>query len=153
MPRRILNGSSQPSVDSAEVASAPPYRLYLPRHVLLATCVAGPLGAAATLALNYWRLGRPGAAWLVLGGLGIGGTAFVFVIYSLGDPNSNNDRVVSTLMVLFTYQLAKVLLGRAYREHWLSGGLTASWWSAGAIGVASFLPLLCPFTILEIVGA
>src|SRR5262249_40347632 len=121
----------EPRDDAADV-SRPGYRLFSPGAIGLVAFLAGPVGAFLMLALNYWRLGRRGAAGVppatcllpLLGGPAV----------SVAVPNSPGFFCLGVPLFLALWCGAWWLQGRAYEAHRQQGGRPAS--GLAAVGMA-----------------
>jgi hypothetical protein len=114
----------------------PPYRLYSPGHVALATFFSNVLGGCIILALNYRALGQTRAAWrITLFGLAAF-TVLLVVLIVLPDTLSTLVGLASAVVsIVSMYQLAKWIQGRDYDRHLSRGGQPASGFAACGIGL------------------
>jgi len=109
--------------------------LYSARSVVLATFLGSLLAGGVLLAVNYRRLGRPGAALRAIIGALFGEAALLALALALpADLHIPNIAFTVAQMFLMSY-LAKLLQGEALRTHVASGGPVASGWAAAGIGL------------------
>jgi hypothetical protein len=128
----------------------PTYKLFDPAHIGLAALFAGPVGPFVMLALNYWRLGRPSEAGLVLAGGAIM-TAAVAVL-SLALPDSVPGLLLGFPLFLGLWFASKGLQGQTFLEHRNSGGAAVSGWAVtgiAALGMMLFAGLVVGMAILH----
>jgi hypothetical protein len=120
----------------------PGYKLFSPGSIARVAFLAGPVGAFILLALNFWRMGKRGAAWttIALGLLTLG----VLVVIIIALPESVPSFLIGLPLFLALWIAARALQGDAYEAHQRAGGATASGWVAAGIalmGVVLFLGL------------
>ena len=113
--------------------SRPEYKLFSPGAIGLVAFLAGPVGAFILLILNYWRLGKRGAAWITLA-LALVTTAAMVAI-SLALPTSIPSFLIGLPVFLALWSAAKTLQGNAYDAHRRKGGKSASGWTATGIAI------------------
>lgn len=125
---------------SPPAAAIPPYKLYTPKAVGLATFLGSPMAGAVLIALNYLRLKRKRAAWQTIG-LGILGTAALFTIaFLIPDGISRSLQLAPAIGSIFVMKaIAESLQGRYLNHHARHDGKTASLWAAAGIGLAGLL--------------
>jgi hypothetical protein len=127
--------ASAPAVPLPEgpAVHRPEYKLFAPGHVGLAAFLGGPVGAFAILAINYFRLGKPRAAWGIIA-CGLIACAALMRI-SLALPEGAPGFLFALPLFLVLWGLAKGLQGHAYGEHVRQGGETASGGAAAGLGL------------------
>jgi hypothetical protein len=123
-----------------ETSHLPEYKLFKHTAVTLATVLGSVLAGAMVMAINFKRVGRPGAmwAWLVAGMVGL--TAV------LASPDLPGVPLVAYGLpqVFAMHYIAKVVLKSHLDKHLMDGGQLASlWWAAGVgmIGMALAIPM------------
>jgi hypothetical protein len=121
-----------PLPDGPEIIR-PPYKLFSPGCIGLVAFLAGPGGAFLLLAINYWRLGKRGAAWITLA-FGLL-TIAALVAISVAVPEPSPLFVIGLPLFLILWIAAKVLQGGAYDAHLRNGGEPASGGSAAGLAV------------------
>ncbi|MBL8810883.1 MAG: hypothetical protein JNM43_11955 [Planctomycetaceae bacterium] len=125
--------------------------------IVLATFLGGPFGGSVALAINYSRLGSPGASrasWLV--GL-IASAAYFFAITRI--PNSVLDSIPNLVFIapqlLAMFLIANWLQGRLITDHQQNGGQLCSGWKSCGIGLLCLpvsLAVLAGVVLLALAG-
>ena len=130
--------------DTQAVAPAPPYKLFDPGSVALATLFGSPVAGATLMLVNDGRLGRTGRGLLVLlAAIVVTGLA---ILAGWNIPNGGAS-IFGILLLIATIFLARKMQGPAVAEHVRRGGKLGSKWLAFGLGIL-FLAIL-----LGIVGA
>jgi hypothetical protein len=120
--------------------SRPGYKLFPPDTIGLVAFFAGPVGAFTLLALNYWRMGKRGAARITIA-VGLVTMALVVAIcFAL--PDSSPSFLIGVPLFLGLWLAARKLQGSAFDTHLRNGGERASGWAAlgfALVGLMLFL--------------
>jgi hypothetical protein len=124
---------SEPLPDQSDEVGRPRYKLFSPGSIGLVAFLTGPVGAFILLTLNYWRLGKRGAAWTTVA-FALLTMVAIFVI-SVVVPESFPTFLLGIPVFLILLVAARVLQGGAYDSHLRSGGESASGWAAAGIAV------------------
>jgi hypothetical protein len=111
----------------------PAYRLFSPGQAGLAAFLGGPVGAFIILTINYFRLGKPAAAWATIAFGLLACAALIALLLVL--PESIPGPVLGLPLFLGMWGLAKGLQGSAYAEHLQNGGEGSSSWAAAGFGL------------------
>jgi hypothetical protein len=126
------------------------YRLFDSGAVGIAAFVCCPLGGAILIAVNYFRLGKPGKGALAVI-LGLTATALnILITWNWNAPSGSLERLeYDAFEILFlicawtcTWQAAKQEQGEAVEDHIAQGGKLGSRWTAFWIGIATIAALV-----------
>jgi hypothetical protein len=129
------DASDLPVWPGADEPSPPWYKLYSPGSIGLVAFLTGPVGAFLLMAINFWRLGKTGAARLTVLA-GVVTVAGVLVLsLSLPETTPTPFLFIGLPVFLMIWIGARTLQGSAYDEHLRLGGASASGWSAAGFGV------------------
>src|SRR5262249_29429633 len=120
-------------IDEPDELSRPAYKLYSPGCIGLVAFLAGPVGAFILMTLNYWRLGKRGAAWMTIAVALI--TVAALMAISIVLPDNWPSFLIGLPVFLVLWASAKALQGNAYDAHRDAGGSPASGWSAAGIAL------------------
>lgn len=115
-------------------ALRPRYRLFSLRSVMLATAIGSPWAGGIVMAVNYWRLGRLGAAvhsvvWTLLFS-----AALVLLVVLLPDEVYIPTVIYILVQIGGMFYAAQWFQGAVLEEHRRRGGPPASDWGAAGIG-------------------
>jgi len=111
----------------------PPYTLYSPAAVGLATFLGSPLAGTVFMAINYRRLGKTGAAVCAL----VVGLLATVILVALGVVTQSSAGVgIGIAGFLGTLFAAKALQGPTVEQHQAAGG------KIGSTGIAAVVGLL-----------
>ena len=113
--------------------SRPAYKLFSPGSIGLVAFLAGPVGAFLLLAVNYWRMGKRGAAWTTVACCVLTMVALMMSVIAL--PESIPALLIGLPLFLVLWGAAKGLQGSAYDAHLRNGGEPASGWAATGFAV------------------
>jgi hypothetical protein len=117
-----------------------PYKLFSPGHVAWAAFLGAPLAGCVVMAVNYWRVGKPRAAWVALLCGGVATLALLGVGFVVPDRFPNF--IIPAAYTFAMLQVAKSLQGATFDQHIASGGRKASAWAATGVAVVCLLILL-----------
>jgi hypothetical protein len=126
-----------PTFPIAAVAPPPPYRLYTPGSVGIATFLGSPAAGGALMAMNYARLGRRQAAVNVMVGTVVATVALIAVGIFL--VSGAVGSAIGTACLIGMIQFAKSLQEKPIAAHLAAGGKTASNWKAIGVGVLGLI--------------
>jgi hypothetical protein len=131
------------------VQRRPEYRLFDSGAVGIAAFICGPLAGAILIAVNYFRLRKPGkGVFAVVLGL-IATALYILVRWHWNTAPGSLDRLeFDAFRLLFagvawlcTWQVAKEEQGDAVKEHIARGGQLGSRWTALWVGIATLAVL------------
>ncbi|KKM15575.1 hypothetical protein LCGC14_1694690 [marine sediment metagenome] len=117
-----------------EGRSIPAYALYPVKAVAWATFFGSPLAGGIVMAINYGRLGRPGAKRNALLWSALATAALFTVIFLIPDDLSIPHSVFYIPQLAAMYAIAHSLQGPAIKLHRERGGSLASVWRAVGVG-------------------
>jgi hypothetical protein len=118
-----------------DAAARPPYKLYSVGSIVLAGFLGSFVAAAATMALNYVRVQRSTAAWIVVAGGAVATVLLMALVFVLPESVPSSAYLLPQLLLI--YFLADQLQGKILRRHRSQRGQTASAWGAAGIGLLS----------------
>jgi len=116
----------------------PSYRLYDSGAVALATFFGTPLAGALLMAMNYNRLGKSGQAMLAM----IVGAIVTLLLMVIGWRSTQVSGVLSIVVLVATWQLAKAVQGNDLAAHVARGGQLGSKGAAFGLAVATLAVLV-----------
>jgi hypothetical protein len=123
-----------------ETTHLPEYKLFKHTAVTLATVLGSVLAGAMVMAINFKRVGRPGAMWAWL----LAGTVGLAAVFALPDLPGVPLMAYAWPQVFAMHYIAKRMLKGHLDRHLLDGGkLVSLWWAAGVgmIGMALCVPM------------
>ena len=131
-------------------SASPEYRLFSSRSVVIATFFGTPAAGALLMALNYWRLGRGGRAWMVLlSGLAVSALA---VMAGMWMPRAAAAGLGIGLLIA-TRIVAMGLQAKPVEQHVAVGGRLASNWMAVAIGLGFLAAIFAVIFAVVLTGS
>ncbi len=121
----------------------PPYSLYDDRSVWIATLFGSPVAGTILAAINYRRLGKPGAGVAMV----IGGVILTALLILLGIAVPNDSlRAMPIVAVVVVASTIKAMQGSDVARHVSLGGNLGSRWTAFGIGIATLVPIVAVIT-------
>jgi hypothetical protein len=118
--------------EAQAVAPAPPYTLFDPGSVALATLFGSPVAGATLMLVNDSRLGRAGRGLLML--LAATVVTGLAILAGWNIPNGASS-IFGILLLVATIFLARKMQGPAVAEHVRRGGKLGSKWAAFGLGL------------------
>ena len=112
----------------------PAYALYPVKGVTWATFFGSPLAGGIVMAINYGRLGRPGAKRNAIVWSALGTAALLSIIFLIPEDLSIPNSLFYLPQLAVMYGVAHSLQGPAIDLHRERGGSLASVWRAVGIG-------------------
>lgn len=132
--------------DAQAMAPAPPYTLFDPGSVALATLFGSPVAGATLMLVNDTRLGKTGRGLLVL--LAAVVVTALAILAAWNIPNGGGS-IFGVLLLIATIFVARKMQGPAVAEHVRRGGRLGSKWGAFGLGVV-FLAVIFGIVFLVV---
>ncbi len=127
----------------SETAVVPGHRLFSSNDVAVATFLGSILAGSIVLAINFFRVGRPGAGKLSIAGGAVGLGILSAVAWLVNDSVPNVVFTAVNLGLTFGMKaVAEVLQDPALSAHREAGGRVGAGWPAAGIGLASLVVIV-----------
>jgi len=141
-PHELDPYASPPGVDETHKTDPSTYKLHPLRAVVWATVFGSLVAGGVVLAINFWRLGKPRAAWLTLVLATVITGVILFALYSSPSLEQVPDWLFWVVQLNAAYGIAFCLQNKSIKEHVKSGGQMASTFRSVGIGLLCFVPVV-----------